>query len=468
MKRAVVLVAVLVLVAIAALAAAGLLARSGVSAESSAASVRASQLRLVASSGVEILRRTIEQQRSALLQGSEPKLPESWTIYKTPGGERGVVRLVTLGQTAEGTGPQAVSENAKIDLNVCDPALLAGVLDEAGAGNLVALRQKGSFACVEDAQAELAEGVVSGEPRGPEARPAGEAKADHWDLATCFAFEPRVITPEGEAKALPQIDLSGGVTAEAAPSLLDGLPSDAASAVRPLLGETAYAGRGAFLSALQRAGVAVEHWSTLSDRVCFSPDPFGRGSIDMNRADVRVLALVPGLDGALARSIVETRSRLDEQKLSRITWPLEQGLLTAAQFLAMCDHVSIRSTVWRVRLVAQIERDQGGLSREPVVLASSEWDAVVDASGESAQIALWRDASVPAAAFASVGEPRPTLVPESISPAAIPTEGKHNSRSDERSALELDDKMWDDAGRPAVSPDPKPASDNRIGRWAPR
>jgi hypothetical protein len=468
MNRAVVLVAVLVLVAIAALAAAGLLARSGVSAESSAASVRASQLRMVASSGVEILRRTIEQQRPALLRGGAPTLPESWTIYKSPGGERGVVRLVSLGQTSEGTSPQAVSENAKIDINVCDPAFLAGVLDEAAAGDLTALRQKGSFACVEDARAELAEGVESGVPREPEAKPAGEAKADHWELATCFAFEPRVIAPEGEAKALPQVDLSGGVTADSAAAILDGLPPDAASAVRPLLVETAYASRGAFLSALQRAGVAVEHWSTLSDRVCFSPDPFGRGSIDMNRADVGVLALVPGLDGAIARSIVETRSRLDEEKLSRITWPLEQGLLTTAQFLAMCDHVSVRSTVWRVRLVVQIERDQGGSNRELLVLASSEWDAVVDASGESAQIALWRDASVPNAAFASVGEPRPSLIPESISPAALPTEGKHNSRSDERSALDPDDKMWDDAGRPAVSPDPKPASDNRIGRWAPR
>lgn len=74
------------------------------------------------------------------------------------------------------------------------------------------------------------------------------------------------------------------------------------------------------------------------------------GLINVNTAGVTVLATVPGIDEALAESIVSTRRAIGPERLVSIAWLLQEGVVDAAQFKAIAPRLTARGFQYRFQV----------------------------------------------------------------------------------------------------------------------
>lgn len=105
------------------------------------------------------------------------------------------------------------------------------------------------------------------------------------------------------------------------------------------------------------------------------------GLVNVSTAQVAVLQCLPGLDEALAESIVTTRGALGPDELSTTAWLFTRGLLTTEQFRQVAPHVTSRSYQFRFHCVGY------GLpsGRYRVV------EVVIDVASEPARVVSIRD-----------------------------------------------------------------------------
>jgi hypothetical protein len=99
------------------------------------------------------------------------------------------------------------------------------------------------------------------------------------------------------------------------------------------------------------ADVQPEDLVILVDRTTTTKEETLVGLVNVNTAQVEVLAALPGMDESLARQIVDVRTGLDAEARSTIAWLYTTGVMDAEGFRRAAPSLTARSFQYRVRSI---------------------------------------------------------------------------------------------------------------------
>lgn len=498
-RRATVLFAVLLVVTLAALAGTTVLVAADAGVSSAQATLKRTQVRALAWSGVQAVMAELADQREALLLGSAPLVTDEWTLFTDENGRRGVVRLVE-----PGVDGLIASECGKLDLNAASEGMLSKV-DLIGpdlAARIVEARNTRRFTSVEDllrvegVTPELLYGVPAVEgrdrPRSERVRLPGSAADESGanglaGAVTVFSFDPNVQAGVGgdEYRGRLRINIGMAWSDGLRTAITERFGAEAATVVeQAMTAGQPFRRDSDVVRKLRELRVAPEDWASVLDAFTTSDEPYLVGRVDLSSASEEILACVPGIDVAAAAAIVEARGRLDNQTRLSVTWPLAQGILSPDQFEQAVNFLGARSMVWRVRVEAGTLASEGNdelqVLGDRVVL-----DAVIDVSSERPRVAYLRDVtSMPAAMamYARLPAPEPAEeemdAPESPAGASATRStpgapaGGPGGANQGRSPTPLPPRPGAGRGSTPTAPSSRPAGratgegpDRRVGRW---
>ncbi len=89
-------------------------------------------------------------------------------------------------------------------------------------------------------------------------------------------------------------------------------------------------------------GVGREELDVVLDRFTATADLELKGLINVNTASKEVLQTVPGIDEALAETIVSTRSGLPASRRRTVAWLFSEGVVEAPKFREIAPHLTAR------------------------------------------------------------------------------------------------------------------------------
>lgn len=357
-ERGIAVLVVLVVIAIGALAGTVALLAARSASEGASASASRVQSRLSMRSGVLVLQQEAIAQRRAVLGGADFELDVPFELFEQ-GDRAGVFRLD--GSLTE----RPVALDALLDVNTADAEMLAKLpgMDEALAGAVAArlpVRSIGELLEVEGMTAELVYGEYDD---------AGMLISEWPPLAsllTVGSVDPGYAVGVGSIEAAGErVDISGELEAERIGRAVELVGSqEGGSALARLLseGQLGPASRGEIARSLRSVGQTLATSGQIFDGVCFGEGP-ARGRVDINRAPVEVLGVLPGLDEASAQAIVDARQSLAADELADPLWPLREGLVDEPSMILLLDRVTTRSVRW----VLRAEAGMSSASRERLV-----------------------------------------------------------------------------------------------------
>ncbi len=99
------------------------------------------------------------------------------------------------------------------------------------------------------------------------------------------------------------------------------------------------------------SGITKEELPKILDLFTTDSTPRHDGRINVNTAGAVVLATLPGIDLALAESIVSTRTGLSADRRTTTAWLYQEGLVNAGQFKALAPHLTARSSQFRFQVL---------------------------------------------------------------------------------------------------------------------
>nr|HRJ50200.1 hypothetical protein [Phycisphaerales bacterium] len=374
-RGAVVLVAVLAAVAMLASSVSVVLLRADAATTRTSASLRHSQSRAAAWSGVRAVMSELAASRDLLLRGGVPEVTGTWLLARTADTPAMTVRLIDLGPTE---GVLLQSEAAKLNLNRFEEwtASRSVLLSEADESAILAWVSAGPVDSVAELcgwmgitvdrvygnvlgtdAASIGNGparreVVAGNgpmPGGSGALPALPALSDAF---TVYSADPNVqvgIGPDGAGYAgAERINLGLGWTEDLAMPIARRFGADAVNVSRQVIQSgSSLRTMKDVVGLLRRIGVPVRQWASFLDAFTTTADPFVIGRVDILRADAATIASVPGISPEAAERMVGSRDRLDTSVRSEITWPLIEGILSVEEFEEAVDFIANRSLQWR-------------------------------------------------------------------------------------------------------------------------
>lgn len=420
-RRGSILFGVLLVVVLATLVAATAVYRVRNNTDIVRASIREDSSRALLRSGLRVYLSEFAESRVDLLRGGisldtdtasiSPLLISDGLVISEIGGRRGIVRLL-----AQPGGGLYASESVRLDINRAPRESLLSLpgMTESIADAIIARRSSRPFESVEELlvldELDLVTLYGDTEVYAERYRSADETLADQTtranavlsepvlaDLLTVFSAEPSVRSAiEGAADACgdPRLVFPAEVILNEGDNLVisdmaqDILHPDEAERLN---GAT---DQGSFLTRVVN-GLAPERRAVILDAITTEPDPFLLGRIDLTNAPAQVIAALPGMDEETAADLIERRSALTETQLASVTWPLDEGVVTAEQFIAIAPYISTRSLQFRVLIEAGFEKptedprsgDFATLALEHRIVA----EAVIDIAGETPRLAYIRD-----------------------------------------------------------------------------
>ena len=110
------------------------------------------------------------------------------------------------------------------------------------------------------------------------------------------------------------------------------------------------------------------------------------GRLNVNVAPARVLAMLPGVDRALAERIVQTRQTLEAEQMKTPSWLCGEGLLDDETYKRLAPMLTTRGYQYRLRCVGFGVPAAGSRPPSYCVL-----EAVLDLSGPRPRVAYLRD-----------------------------------------------------------------------------
>lgn len=118
------------------------------------------------------------------------------------------------------------------------------------------------------------------------------------------------------------------------------------------------------------------------------------GLVNIGTADAVVLATLPGIDPALAETIVSTRGGLGADRRATIAWLFQEGIVDAARFKAIAPHITTGSHQFSFHVIGY-----GVPSGRYRVL-----DATIDVAGDVPRVTRLRDITRLGLPFKLVGD----------------------------------------------------------------
>lgn len=435
-RKGLVLLAVMLVIVIAALIGSTLLVTVDAERSSAATTLRRTQSRAIAWSGVLFVSQQLAEHREDLLQGIAVDLEHEWTLYEEPGGRRAVVRLVPIGRD----GSYVVSETGKVDLNHASKEMLRslpGIDTDERAQRIIDARPFSSveeLVRVEGFAADLlygfADAPVSVSTRGEEGvKESGDAQVmpgegpvapsgsepNLIDLLTVFSFDPNIQagieSPDKRGKLRINLNVPWSDRFERA--IREQWGSEAVEVVKPVFERgMQFRTDRELIENLRSLGINdVGIIRQITDAVTTSDDMYRLGRIDILQASPTVLASLPGIDRARALEIADRRDRLSDDARLSAMWLVEEGVVTLDEYGALADLVTTRSMQWRVRVEAGFE-DPPAYERvagvaesvlegfaeltgdEPPLQDRVVYDAVIDVASERPRVAYLRDVTM--------------------------------------------------------------------------
>ncbi len=420
-RRGSILFGVLLVVVLATLVATTAVSRVRNNTDIVRASIREDSSRALLRSGLRVYLAEFAAARADLLRGgialdsasasASPLQISDGMVISEIGSRRGIVRLLP-----QPSGDFYALESTRLDINrVPRESLLAlPGMTESMVDAIVSRRSARPFESIEELLAldEFPLAALYGETEifAERYRPADQALADQSarasavlsdpvlaDLITVFSAEPSVrsaieAAPDsvGEPRLIfpAEVLFREGDTIVVAPQAQDIIRQDEAQRLD---------GVTDLRSFLPRVidGLSPERQSLILDAITTEPDPYLLGRIDLTNAPATIIAALPGMDEESAAELIARRSTLTEPQLASITWPLEERLLDAQQFIQIAPFIATRSLQFRIIIEAGFEKPSDGprsgdfasLELEQRIVA----EAVIDISGETPRLAYIRD-----------------------------------------------------------------------------
>lgn len=533
-RRGSTILAVFLLMVIGLVIVASVLVTADAASATSQAELQRTQSRALAWSGVQGLMAELAEQREELLDGQPPRITAEWDLYTLDDGTRGVVRLIDLDAASVGV---ITPENAKLDVNSATPEMLALApgLDQAIAERIVEARDGSPFMSVgqllqvEGITPEMLFGSGEAEPGGPAAGSEAGALAGGGALAppeglsgylTVFSFDPNVqagIEGGSDFRGNLRVNLDQSWSEEMGRAIAERFDQGTADIVKGMMDSgQSFKTDSELVRVLVDNRVEAEAWPEILDVFTTSDDQFLRGRVDLNTASAAVLACIPGILPEQAAAIETAREGIDPSMRLSPCWVVVEGLLSPEDYVLAADWVTTRSTQWRVRLEAGLERGDplsGFDESAPMTLDQmiSSWEepagntlehrvvleAVIDVASTRPRVAYMREITLlepvlsmqralreAEAAEDLSAEPVDSLAvgaeaedPEGLDPffdedpfLINPTEYDSGLDSGEPSStdgpVEDEGEGLDPAGEADTEPrDPPAMIDRRIGRW---
>lgn len=403
-ERGIAVLVVLVVIAIGALAGTVALLAARSAGEAASASAGRLQSRLTMRSGVLAVEQMAREQREAVLGGADLVIDEPIELYEE-GNRTAMVRLDAT------ITPEPVSLDALLDVNTCTAAMLARLpgMDEtlgAAVAGVLPVNSLRELLGVEGMTVELVFGEY--DERGDlvsETPPLAS-------LLTVGSVDPRLTVGVGgvdsgverlrldgeldEGFQTGLAEMVGQESAEFCVAMLEALPAQTRT-------------RGSIAAWSRQAG--SDQGPVWLDVLDIDAGP-AAGRIDINRAPVEVLAVIPGFGQEVAQRIVDARASLAADERTSVLWPLDEGLVDEKGMLEAVDRVTTRSVRWVLRAEAGMatvrERSVGIDSLEDAqrvragMAAADEdrlrdrvaMDLLVDFSGERPMVVPLGDVSI--------------------------------------------------------------------------
>lgn len=373
-RRGSTILAVFLLMVIGLVIVASVLVTADAAGASSQAELQRTQSRALAWSGVQGLMAELAEQRDELLDGQPPRITAEWDLYTLDDGTRGVVRFIDLDPESVGV---ITPENARLDVNSATAEMLAMVpgLDQAIAERIVEAREGSPFTSVgqllqvEGITPETLFGLSGSESDRPaagleaDALAGVEAMGSPEGLAgylTVFSFDPNVqagIEGGSDFRGNLRVNLDQSWSDELGRAIAERFDQGTADIVKGMMdsGQT-FKTDSELVRVLVDNNLDAEAWPEVLDVFTTSDDQFLRGRVDLNTASAEVLACIPGILPEQAAAIVDAREGIDPSVRLSPCWVVLEGLLSPEDYALAADWVTTRSTQWRVRLEAGIER----------------------------------------------------------------------------------------------------------------
>lgn len=409
-RRGSILLATAVVVALGAILATTIVLRVDAQASAAEVSLRRTQTRAMAWSGVQGAMAELADQRAALLRGESPSLSASWEASTDVG--RVVVRLREM----NAQGERWTSEPARLDVNAATAEMLDRIAALNGTGaSLVQARGQAGFASPESALAGVAPRRAAGVTEVDAGAAAfsedqdstGATRAEQ--LLTAFAFDPelqRGVGALGQASIdQPRLRLAGGWSEELAEALRERVESGVFTIIERCFKEgEPPKDESKLLEVLAAAGLQPERFGEVLDVLAVGDDLYRRGRVDVARAPAEVLAAIPGMDAESAERLISAREAMDASRRADLSWLIEDKVLTPENFIQAAPWLSTRSLQWRVRIEAGVAPASGGEGSADGGSAAEAMDvesltltdvvvleAVIDVAGERPRLAYLRD-----------------------------------------------------------------------------
>lgn len=372
---------------------------------------RVNQAQALAWSGVQAVMAELDSQRQEMLDGRDPQITDSWSLFGT-GSERGMVQLLPVGPDDE----LIVSESAKLDVNLADaeslarleplltPELAAAIVEARSAraggrfdsladllevpgmtpellwGPLDKVQVQRAAASEQDAEVHFERRL-----RHLERGVSGPAPRGLCDVLTIFSIEP-VIQATGRYR----ININAKYDDRMHRRIARRYGEDLANLVRSFKTnepERVIAQKEWYeiLALTESEGRQADEYL---DGFCLDEQKFAQGRVDLNRAPVEVLAALPGLDMDLAGALVAGRDALSARDRAGVAWPMASGAMTPAQWSAAAPRLTWRTSAWRVRILGRV---LVGEEENVETAAECVYEAVIDLSSPQPRVAYLRD-----------------------------------------------------------------------------
>jgi DNA uptake protein ComE-like DNA-binding protein len=98
-------------------------------------------------------------------------------------------------------------------------------------------------------------------------------------------------------------------------------------------------------------GVGANELAMVLDLFCATDDAQVAGLVNVNTASLSVLQTVPGIDGALAESIVSGRRSISPERRQTLAWLYQDKVVDAARFKVIAPHLTARGCQYSFRVV---------------------------------------------------------------------------------------------------------------------
>lgn len=138
------------------------------------------------------------------------------------------------------------------------------------------------------------------------------------------------------------------------------------------------------LEALRASPVTLEELPILMDRFTVRRDAGAegiRGLININTADPRVLALIPGITPEAIAGIVQTRTTLPPDQLQTTAWPLVSQAVDTKTFQQIAPFITAKAYQFHVEAL--------GYADHAKIAKRCEW--IIEMIGPVPQVKYYRD-----------------------------------------------------------------------------